>query len=157
MRYKAEKDCYICAKGRELTSEGGRQKKNSSGYTVTVKTYRYNNCSNCGYRKECQKYGNGKGNKTVQINENYNMLLKENMGRFMSDKGLRMRVNRSIQVEGAFGVIKEDYNYRRILRRGKDAVYKELLFLAFGFNIRKLHNRMAANRTGKRFLDRAAA
>lgn len=68
-----------------------------------------------------------------------------------------MRINRSIQVEGAFGVIKGDYNYRRVLRKGKEAVYKELMLLAFGFNIRKLHNRISANRIGKRFLDKAAA
>ena len=44
------------------------------------------------------------------------------------------------------------YSYKRILRRGKEAVYKELLFLAFGFDIRKLHNRIQGDRLTKRFL-----
>lgn len=157
MQYNAEKDCYICSKGRELTFEGEWQKKNNSGYTSTVKTYSCSNCNYCGYRKECQKHGNGISNKAIQINENYNMLQKENLERFTSEIGIRMRINRSIQVEGAFGVIKGDYNYRRVLRKGKEAVYKELMLLAFGFNIRKLHNRISANRIGKRFLDKAAA
>ena len=74
------------------------------------------------------------------------------MERFLSEDGIRLRVNRSIQVEGAFGQIKEDYSYKRILRRGNDAVYKELLFLALGFNIRKLHNRIQEDRLMQRFI-----
>ena len=86
------------------------------------------------------------------INKTYNGLQQENLERFLSEDGIRLRVNRSIQVEGAFGQIKEDYSYKRILRRGKEAVYKELLFLAFGFDIRKLHNRIQGGRLTKRFL-----
>lgn len=77
------------------------------------------------------------------------------MKRFLSEEGIRLRVNRSIQVEGAFGQIKQDYSYKRILRRGKEGVYKELLFLALGFNIRKLHNRIQEERINQRFLRKA--
>jgi len=38
--------------------------------------------------------------------------------------------------------MKEDFKYKRILRLGKENDYKELLMLAFGFNMRKLHNRI---------------
>ncbi|MBR4908929.1 MAG: transposase, partial [Acidaminococcaceae bacterium] len=72
----------------------------------------------------------------------------------LSEEGIRFRVNRSIQAEGAFGQIKQDYSYKRILRRGKEAVYKELLFLALGFNIRKLHNRIQNERITQRFLQK---
>jgi len=85
-------------------------------------------------------------------NKRYNELQQENLERFLSGDGIRLRVNRSIQVEGAFGQIKEDYSYKRFLRRGKEAVYKELLFLAFGFDIRKLHNPIHGDRLTKRFL-----
>jgi hypothetical protein len=69
---------------------------------------------------------------------------------FSSPKGILLRINRSIQVEGSFGVMKEDFKYKRILRRGKENVYKELLMLAFGFNMRKLHNRIQSGRLGTR-------
>ena len=36
-----------------------------------------------------------------------------------SDDGIILRMNRSIQVEGAFGVLKEDYAFRRFLTGGK--------------------------------------
>ena len=37
----------------------------------------------------------------------------------ISEEGVLLRMNRSIQVEGVFGVLKEDYGFRRFLTRGK--------------------------------------
>lgn len=36
-----------------------------------------------------------------------------------TDKGILLRMNRSIQVEGAFSVLKQDYGFGRFLTRGK--------------------------------------
>ena len=54
--------------------------------------------------------------------------------------------NRSIQVEGAFGVLKQDFQFRRLLHRGNDHVRKMLYLLAMGFNISKLQHRIQDNR-----------
>jgi len=35
-------------------------------------------------------------------------VLAENPDRLMSDTGIQLRINRSIQVEGAFGVLKQE-------------------------------------------------
>lgn len=40
-------------------------------------------------------------------------------------------MNRSIQVEGAFGVIKQDYGFIRFLMRVKAKVKTEFLLIAF--------------------------
>lgn len=40
-----------------------------------------------------------------------------------------MRINRSIQVEGAFGVLKQDMDFRRFLLRGRVKVRTEFLLL----------------------------
>jgi transposase len=63
--------------------------------------------------------------------------------------GAIFRVNRSIQVEGAFGVVKEDYHFRRFLTRGMEMVPTEFLLLCFGYNVNKLHNKIQKNRCGK--------
>lgn len=55
-------------------------------------------------------------------------------------------MNRSIQVEGAFGVLKQDYGFRRFLTRGVENVKVEMLLLCFSFNINKLHNNTVKNR-----------
>ena len=53
-----------------------------------------------------------------------------------------MRMNRSIHVEGAFGVLKEDYAFRRFLTGGKHKTQTQFLLLSFAFNIQKLCNRL---------------
>ncbi len=37
-------------------------------------------------------------------------------------KRILLRLNHSIQVEGAFGVLKNDYQFNRFLTRGKNSV-----------------------------------
>ncbi|WP_053078187.1 transposase [Megasphaera cerevisiae] len=93
---------------------------------------------------------------TIQSNPYYNTLLDRVTQEIKSDRGIRLRTNRSIQVEGAFGGggLKDDYLYHRIQRRGKENVWKELLVVAMGFNLRKLHARLHNGRMHKRFLDK---
>ena len=66
----------------------------------------------------------------------------------MSTEGILLRQNRSIQVEGAFGVLKQDMGFRRFLVRGKKDVETQLFLLAFAFNIQKLYNRQKSDRFG---------
>ena len=56
----------------------------------------------------------------------------------LSPKGIEMRINRSSQVEGAFGVIKQDMDYERVRRKGLENVSCECMFVCLGYNIRKL-------------------
>ena len=151
--YDEAKNEYICAKGRRLRYIGTTTKKNSSGYMRESKVYQCSNCNYCSKRSECQRSFAENGptqNKRIFIAENYLRLQEKNMQLFSSTKGILLRINRSIQVEGSFGVMKEDFKYKRMLRRGKENVYKELVILAFGFNMRKLHNRLQYGRLGKR-------
>ena len=60
-----------------------------------------------------------------------------------------LKMNRSIQVEGAFGVLKQDYGFGRFLARGKTNNETRLFILATAFNIRKLCSRLADGRFGK--------
>ncbi|URZ02382.1 hypothetical protein CLAUR_023790 [Clostridium felsineum] len=58
-------------------------------------------------------------------------------------------MNRSIQVEGAFGVLKNDYEFKRFLTRGKSSVKTEFILLCFGYNINKLNLKIQNERTQK--------
>ena len=157
MAYDAATDTYTCAKGRTLyfiKEKTSRSK--ASGYTRTIRQYQCETCRYCGKRKECQPTRTGKApkqNKIIQYNPYYESLLANDRECIHSDLGIRLRINRSIQIEGAFGTIKGNYAYRRVRYQGKERVEKELLFMAFGFNIRKYQSRQAHNRIQKRYLE----
>lgn len=57
-------------------------------------------------------------------------------------------MNRSIQVEGVFGVLKNDYEFQRFLLRGKTKVKLEILLLSMGYNLNKLHTKIQNDRMG---------
>ena len=51
--------------------------------------------------------------------------------------GALLRMNRSIQAEGTFGIMKNDRWYKRIVRRGIHSVKLEVLLVAIGHNLYK--------------------
>lgn len=52
-------------------------------------------------------------------------------------------MNRSIQAEGTYGIIKWDQSYKRVRRRGLDSVLLEFTLISCGFNLCKYHNKKA--------------
>ena len=62
--------------------------------------------------------------------------------------GIQYHMNRSIQAEGAFRVLKNDYGFQRFLLRGKTKVKLETLLLYFRYNINKLHSKIQNDRLG---------
>ena len=63
----------------------------------------------------------------------------------LSVKGIEMRVNRSAQVEGAFGIIKQDIQFERFRRTTKEKVEVEFMLIVLGYNIRKLFKYYSGN------------
>ena len=82
----------------------------------------------------------------IQVSQNFNEYRKKSLANITSDEGILLRMNRSIQVEGVFGVLKQDYGFRRFLTRGKKKIETQFFLLAFAFNIQKLCNRIEKNR-----------
>lgn len=68
--------------------------------------------------------------------------------RLVSDRGVQLRMNRSIQVEGSFAILKEDMNFRQYSYRGKENVLTQSILMAMAFNINKLHYKIQNKRTG---------
>ena len=58
-----------------------------------------------------------------------------------SINGALFKMNRSIQAEGTFGVLKWDKSYKRLFRRGEKNVILELTLISCGFNLYKYHNK----------------
>lgn len=119
MRYLEEADAYVCANDRILWPVGIHQKKSASGYRSKMTVYQCEDCSGCSYKSKCTK---AHGNRRMKLSKTFMEEQKKSYENIMTDQGIKLRVNRSIQVEGAFGVLKNDYDFNRFLTRGKNNV-----------------------------------
>lgn len=101
--------------------------------------YKFTGCSNCLYKKYCKRLLKIKNEsfRIAEINKDYLKEIAKVRANLLSPKGIEVRVNRSIQVEGDFGNIKENMNYDRFRRRGLKNVETEISLVALGVNIRK--------------------
>ena len=137
MVYDEEADQYICARGQRLPLHRERTDQ-QDGQFVTTAWYRCEDCTGCPLRKKCCQAKDADQPKQLFVNKTLQALRGESMKNITSERGIYLRVCRSIQVEGAFGLLKTDFGFRRFLTRGKANVRIELFFLALAFNLKKL-------------------
>lgn len=145
MPYDEETDSFICPNGNTLTAIGTAHRKSKSGFLSEVTLYRCTECRNCPLKAECTKSKNGR---TIQRSKVLQRQREQSRERITSELGIQLRINRSIQSEGTFGVLKQDWGFRRFLRRGQKNVYTEILIYAFAFNIQKLYAKDTNQRYG---------
>ncbi len=145
MTYDEILDEYTCQNGKNFKVVGQTSRKSKSGYCSEVTIYECESCEGCPYKDKCTK---AKGNRRLWVSKNFIKQRANSLRNITTTKGILLRMNRSIQVEGAFGVIKEDCRFRRFLMRGKQNVRIEFLLLSMGYNINKLHNKIQSNRCG---------
>ena len=146
MPYNAKKDEYTCANGRKLRFRYERTRTTENGYSITTRYYSNDKCGRCPHRDKCHK--SKKDYRTIQVNNVIAEHRHKTLEALTSEEGTLLRMNRSIQVEGVFGVLKEDYGFRRFLTRGKKNIETQFFLLAFALNIEKLCNRTKKGRIG---------
>ena len=132
-----EEGNLICPNGKKFLLKTNRHIKGNK-YGRTEEIYECENCEGCPNRSECCK---GKGNRTIRMNQELSSFHEEVIHNLESIHGALLCMNRSIQSEGTFGVIKWDRSYKRLFRRGKENVLLELTLISCGFNIYKYHNK----------------
>ena len=104
------------------------------------KLYQFTGCNKCNYAYICKKKLKHKDNdyRIIELNIDYELLKENARQKLLSPKGIEIRINRSIQVEGTFGQIKQNMMYIRIRRRGMKRVTCEIMLMCLGRNIRKM-------------------
>ena len=108
-------------------------------YGRTEEVYECENCEGCPYRSECTK--KQEGNRTARLNKELTSFHHEVITNLESIHGALLCMNRSIQSEGTFGIIKWDRAYKRLFRRGEKSVILEFTLISCGFNLYKYHNK----------------
>lgn len=154
MPYDAGKDEYTCPNGKKLRAVYIGKRKSKSGFESEITYYECESCEGCSHKKNCTR---AKGNRKMQLSKEFLRQREQSLKNITSEKGILLRMNRSIQSEGAFGVIKQDYGFRQFLLRGNKKVKTEMYLMAISYNINKLHNKIQANRTGLQLFEKLTA
>ena len=154
MEYDRESDTYTCHTGKILKAVRIKTDRTKTGYERETTIYSCQDCSGCPHKKECIKGRHSntpleERNKNLYISKKFVQYRTEDLARLTSEEGCELRMNRSIQVEGSFGDIKQDMGFRRFLCRGTKNVKAECILLALAHNIRKLHNKIQKEKTGQ--------
>ena len=153
MPYDGQRDCYFCSMGHAIENAGVKKTKSAAGYPIETTIYECSACHGCPNKEKCVKPGGKKPleerSKRLQVSKTFLRQRAEAEERITAEEGILLRTNRSIQAEGAFGVLKGNMGFRRFLLRGKVKVHIEVLLLCLAYNVKKLHNKIQSGRCGE--------
>lgn len=131
------KEELVCLNGKTATrcSEYNGRHPKQHGYLYVIE-----NCKRCRYQKACKEGIKDKKAIFRCFDVSYEFWKGKTVARenLLTGKGIEMRVNRSSQVEGVFGIVKQDMQYDRFRRRGLDKVHVEMCLILVGHLLRKL-------------------
>ena len=145
-------DCYYLNDDNTITCLNGK-----IGYPVILENrhpkkakaifYKIDNCTDCPFKPYCMKYSKNidADNKIFEVIPKFMKYKQQAESNLLSIKGIEMRVNRSVQVEGVFGNEKQNRGYTRIRRRGLSKSSTEMMLVLVGLNIKKLFNFYSTN------------
>ncbi len=102
--------------------------------------YKIEDCLYCRHKEVCSHTLKRpiKNQRIFETNPQLFLFKNEARTNLLSPKGIEMRINRSSQVEGAYGVIKQDLQFTRFRRRSIENVSAEFMLVCLGYVIRKL-------------------
>ena len=141
---KDESGKLICPNGKKFNFKYEQHVKGNK-YGRTEEVFECEDCSGCTHKKDCCP--RAKNNRTIKINRELTSMHEEVVKNLCSIHGALLCMNRSIQAEGTFGIVKWDKSYKRVRRRGLENVIMEFTLIACGFNLYKYHNsRMKAQK-----------
>lgn len=126
--------CLNTCIGEETQFNSSWHQRNEGG-----KLYKFTGCNSCNYAYVCKRLLKNKDldYRLYELIPDYELLKEQVRENLLSPSGIEIRINRSIQVEGTFGQIKQNMNYERIRRRGIERVSCEIMLMCLGRNIRK--------------------
>lgn len=136
--FKRDENGYlICPNGKKMLFSFRKDVKGNQ-YGRQEEIYECEDCSGCPHADICKK---SQGNRRIRLNEELTSIHREVLNNLESIHGALLKMNRSIQAEGTFGIIKFDRWYRRTVRKGMKSVTLELFLVFIGHNLYKYYNK----------------
>lgn len=160
MKYLPNIDAYECSQGKYLIRRSDIEKRNSEysikhGYKTkpNQRVYKgFSGCIDCSVRESCMRAASKKYDfKTLKVDSQLDLYRKKTLENIESDEGKMIRVNRSIQAEGSFAIIKDGLSMRRFKRRGYKAVETEWILHCISANTLRFMHRLEQRLVGTPF------
>ena len=153
MAYDAKTDTYTCASGKAITFDGIKKNKSQSGFEMETSVYSCKDCCGCPLKEKCIRACGSKKplaerSKVIYVSKRFARQREAMEERINTVEGKLIRVNRSIQAEGVFAMVKEDMGFRRFLLRSAVKVEVEWTLLSLAYNVLKLHHKIQTGRLG---------
>ena len=123
MKYDPEADCFTCVQGRKLYLRRETTEV-QDGQLVSTAWYRCEDCSQCPCRVQCCRAKDLNKPKEIVLHKTFWEKRKQATANIRTERGVHLRLCRSIQVEGAFALLKNDFGFRRFLTRGRANIRK---------------------------------
>lgn len=139
-QFASDMDCFLplmCPNNKEFHFLRNQCIKGNT-YGRSEELWICEDCSECPYSNVCKKAA---GNRVIRLNRELSGFHKEVIYNLECVQGALLRMNRSIQAEGAFGTIKWNRSYMRARRRGLKQLILEIGMISCGFNLHKYHLR----------------
>ena len=127
----------ICPNGKKMVFSH-RENVRGNQYGRQNEVYRCEDCSNCAHADKCKRTDK---DRMIRVNEELTSMHREVLNNLESIHGAFLRMNRSIQAEGTFGIMKYDRWYKRTVRRGLKSVMAEMFLVSIGHNLYKYCNK----------------
>ena len=135
LHYYKHKDCYYCPMGQPMNFVKEKEVLSDNGFKQIKRLYQAQNCHGCPMRGPCHK---GKANRMIETNPRLIRFKEKIRERLESEKGLKYRSQRPVDVEPVFGMVKNNRNYRRFLLRGLKKVEIETGLISIAHNLMKM-------------------
>ncbi len=147
MTYDAGHDVFYCHNHKALRPTNEKTAHSTTGYESKKTIYTCEDCQGCPYKKLCI-YGNHskkpleERTKQLALSKKFQKQRQKMEKHISSKTGKMLRMNRSIQSEGAFADIKADLSFRRFLSRGKENALASSILIAMAHNVLMLHHKL---------------
>jgi hypothetical protein len=134
--YNETTDNYTCPNGQTLTLiwEGEVTLKNKT--KTYEKHYQAAGCAQCPLRQQCCKSEN---NRTLTFRPRLEFFKQQARAHLTSEKGIKLRKQRGVDVETPFADIKHNQGHRRFELRGLKKVTVEMGWVNLAHNVKKIN------------------
>ena len=134
-------DTFSCMRGHKLY----RVDENDKGQVYEARR----GCKSCPLRKKCMLSQAAKRDyKRLTIDIEAEKYRRRGEALITSDDGIEIRINRSIQAEGSFSLLKAAFGYRRFRTHGMRNIETEWMILCMAGNALRYSIRLANERAG---------